>query len=147
MKFAGMRNLIIFTENMSQKRGFRIEVTSRYAEWWRYNVALMCGCFNAADERTDFASASSDVADVGANLRERPAEVVPDRCIVLETPPCDHLILYVYIIPHTLPAENGIEASRPFEITLTAFRDGKRLRSEKRAINQWSGASIELRVP
>lgn len=137
----------IFTAVMSQKRGFRIEVTSRYAQWWRYNVALMCGCFDAANERTGFASASSEVAAVGANLPERPAGVEAQRRVVLETPPCDHLILYVYIIPHTLPADNGIDASRPFEIEIASFRDGERLPTLKRTINQWSGASIELRVP
>ena len=39
------------------KKGFTIEVTSRYEEWWRYNVALMCGCFAAEERRTGFASA------------------------------------------------------------------------------------------
>ncbi|WP_418981934.1 hypothetical protein [Alistipes sp.] len=132
---------------MSVQQGFRIEVASRYQEWWRYNVALMCGCFDAEDRRTGFATASSHVADVGSNLTERPADAQPDRCIVLETPPCDHVVLYVYIIPHTLPADNGIEASRPFDVTLTFYRDGKRLRTQTRAVNQWSGASLELRVP
>lgn len=132
---------------MNIERGFRIEVASRFAGWWRYNVALMCGCFDAEDRRTGFASAASDVADVGANLAARPAEVDADRRLVLETPPCDHLVLYVYLIPHTLPADNGIDASRPFDITLTFYRDGKRLGTQTRAVNQWSGASLELRVP
>ena len=49
------------------KKGFTIEVTSRYDGWWRYNAALMCGCFDAADQRIGFASAESAVAAVGAN--------------------------------------------------------------------------------
>ena len=42
---------------MAAHKGFTIEVTSRYEEWWRYNVALMCGCFDAEERRTGFASA------------------------------------------------------------------------------------------
>ena len=126
--------------------GFTIEVTSRYEGWWRYNVALMCGCFDAADNRTGFASASSEVAPVGANLREPPATQAGRRHITLATDPCDHLMLYVYIIPHTLPADNDIDTTRPFDVELRISCDGRRIRSEKRRINQWSGASIELRV-
>ena len=84
---------------MAAHKGFTIEVTSRYEEWWRYNVALMCGCFDAANQRIGFASAASDVADVGSNLTERPDGIAADRSAVLETMPCDHLVLYLYIIP------------------------------------------------
>ena len=131
---------------MAAHKGFTIEVTSRYEEWWRYNVALMCGCFDAEERRTGFASAASEVAGVGSNLPERPAAIPAFRTARLTTGPCDHLVLYIYIVPHTLPAGNDIDATRPFEIDLKIAYDGRRIRSEKRRINQWSGASIELRV-
>ena len=70
-------------------------------------MALMCGCFDAADQRIGFATAESAVAGVGANLTERPADIPADRSAVLETMACDHLLLYLYIIPHTLPAGNA----------------------------------------
>lgn len=128
------------------EKGFTIEITSRYEGWWRYNAALMCGCFDAADQRIGFVSAASDVADVGSNLAERPADTPADRTAVLHTMPCDHLLLYLYIIPHTLPTDNDIDANKPFEIELRISYAGRRLRTEKRAINQWSGASIELKI-
>lgn len=131
---------------MADEKGFTIEVSSRYEGWWRYNAALMCGCFDAEGQRTGFVSSSSHVADVGANLPEKPADAAENRSAVLTTPPCDHLMLYVYIIPHTLPAGRDIDASRPFEIELKISYAGKRLRTEKRSINQWSGTSLELRV-
>lgn len=131
---------------MTTQKGYTVEVSSRYDGWWRYNVALMCGCFDAEDNRTGFSTASSEVAAVGANLAERPAEVAPDRSITLSTPACDHLMLYVYIIPHTLPTDRDIDAARPFDIDLAICFDGRKLRTERRAINQWSGASIEMRV-
>ena len=129
-----------------EEQGFKIELKSRYDEWWRYNADLMCGCFDADDNRIGFASAASDVADVGANLSVRPAGSPAARSVVLTTPPCHHLVLYVYIIPHTLPAGNDIDSTRPFEAEIRISRGGKLLCTEKRAINQWSGASIELKV-
>ena len=50
---------------MATKEGFTIEISSRYEGWWRYNVALMCGCFDTAGNRTGFASTEAHVADVG----------------------------------------------------------------------------------
>lgn len=129
-----------------EEQGFKIELKSRYDEWWRYNADLMCGCFDADNNRIGFASAASDVADVGANLSVRPADIPAARSVVLTTPPCHHLVLYVYIIPHTLPAGNDIDSTRPFEAEIRISRGGKLLCTEKRAINQWSGASIELRI-
>lgn len=130
----------------NMEKGFRIEVKCHYDAWWRYNVAMMCGCFDTDDRRTDFVSTASDVADVGANLTVRP-DGIPDRSrITLETPPCDHALLYVYIIPHTLPTDNDIDNTRPFDIEIRIFSEGHLLHSEKRKINQWSGASIELKI-
>lgn len=131
---------------MTTNQGFSIEIASRFDGWWRYNAVLMCGCFDAADTRTDFASAESHVADVGANLTERPADVAPDRSLTLETPSCDHLLLYVYVVPHTLPQDNDIEATKPFTLDLKIAYDGKTFRSERLQINQWSGISLELRI-
>ena len=79
-------------------------------------------------------------------LAERPADIAADRTAALQTMPCDHLVLYLYIIPHTLPADNEIDATRPFGIEVRISYAGRRLRTEKREINQWSGASVEMRV-
>lgn len=135
-----------YLHRMAATEGFSIEISSRYDGWWRYNAALMCGYFDAGDERIGFASAESHVADVGANLTAKPADMAGDRSLRLETAACDHLLLYIYIVPHTLPAGNDIADTQPFEITLRIAYGGKVLRSEKRLINQWSGASVEMRV-
>ncbi|MBP6449958.1 MAG: hypothetical protein KA246_06530, partial [Alistipes sp.] len=52
----------------------------------------------------------------------------------------------IYIVPHTLPAGNDIGDTAPFEVEIRIAYGGRRLRAEKRLINQWSGASIEMRV-
>ena len=126
---------------MATKEGFTIEISSRYEGWWRYNVALMCGCFDTAGNRTGFASTEAHVADVGSNLREKPAGNPGGGRASLETGPCDHLLLYIYIVPHTLPAGNDIGDTTPFEVEIRIAYGGRRLRAEKRLINQWSRAS------
>lgn len=128
------------------EKGFTVEVTSRYEGWWRYNVALMCGCFDEKDNRTDFVTAESHVANVGSNLKKRPEEVEEYRTVRLETPPCDHLMCYLYLIPHTLPTGNTIRETKPFNATLKISFQDKLLRNEKLVINQWSGTSLELRI-
>ena len=52
----------------------------------------------------------------------------------------------VEAVPHTLPAGNDIGDTAPFEVEIRIAYGGRRLRAEKRLINQWSGASIEMRV-
>ena len=131
---------------MATKKGFSIEVSSRYDGWWRYNAELMCGMFDAAGNRTGFAAASSHVADVGAGLAAPPADTGQKRRAVLETPECDHLVLYIYIIPHRLPDDNDIEATKPFDIEIAAHCDGRTLFVRKHSINQWSGASLQMRI-
>lgn len=131
---------------MATNKGFTIEISSRYDGWWRYNAALMCGCFDASDNRIGFSSAETHIADVGANLREKPAGLPGTGTASLTTEPCDHLMLYIYIVPHTLPAGNDIGDTAPFEVEIRIAYGGRQLRAEKRLINQWSGASIEMRV-
>lgn len=131
---------------MAKQTGFTIEVSSRYEGWWRYNVALMCGCFDADDNRIDFTSAEVHIADVGSNLKSKPVGFSNDTVATLNTVACDHLQLYIYIIPHTLPADNDISDTTPFEVEYNISYAGKKLRSGKRLINQWSGASIEVRI-
>ncbi len=126
--------------------GFDIEVTSAYPGWWRYNVALMCGCFDAAGARAGFASAEDRVADVGAALGQPPAGYPARRRTTLHTVPCRRIELYLYVVPHTLPDGREIADTLPFELQLRIRRDGEILLCEKRPVNQWSGLSLALTV-
>ncbi|MEG1760041.1 MAG: hypothetical protein RRY23_07440 [Alistipes sp.] len=131
---------------MAEEKGFTIDVSSKFEGWWRYNIALMCGCFNAVGERIGFVSTEAHVADVGANLKTKPAEVAADRKASLHTPPCDNIVLYIYLIPHTLPVDRAVDECRPFDMDLRICHNGHPLRTTKYPINQWSGASFELKI-
>ncbi len=132
---------------MATEKGFRIAVASPYPEFWRYNVALMCGCFDGTDRRTGFASAEDTVAAVGANLTAPPEGYSSLRTVVLDTPPCDHIVLYLYIIPHTLPQGRDISETKPFPLQVRIEAPDGSETQARYEINQWSGASVELRIP
>lgn len=126
--------------------GFHIEVNCQDPHWWHYNVAFTCGCFDAEENRTGFASAESHIANVGTRFDVPPKEAaMKHRKIELDTPACHHIRLYLYIIPHTLPEDNSIEAGAPFDIEVKFSYNGKHLRSRHYSINRWSGASLEIK--
>ena len=71
--------------DMKKDEGFSVEVESRYEGWWRYNVTILCGCFDADGDRIGFASAESVVAPVGSDLSAPPegaaAAAAPWCCV------------------------------------------------------------------
>lgn len=125
---------------------FRIELSCDSPQWWRYNVAMMCGCFDEQNAPAGFVSAQDTIADVGSGLCAPPENYSLDRRSILTAPACDHIVLYLYVIPHTLPTDRNVEAGQPLEARLRVSCHGRELRNEKIGINQWSGISTRLTV-
>lgn len=125
---------------------FTVELTSRFEGWWRYNLALLCELRDGDGRRTGFASASDDVAEVGAALTSKPHGVERFRTLSLTTDPCRSLRLFVYVIPHSLLPDRGVDGGRDFRATLTVRCGSQTLLSEELDINQWGGASVERTV-
>ena len=136
---------------MEFKEGFSVEITGSDSELWRYNIAVICGCFASSgsgeDERRDFISAEDTVAPVGSNLAQRPAGIPDTRRISFTTVPCEYLQMYVYVIPHTLPAGRDIADFPPLALQIKVSCGNAVIHSEEYHANAWSGASIELRIP
>lgn len=131
---------------MKPDEKFTIEIHSLSDQWWRYNAALMCGGFDAAGNRVGFSSTESRVADLGSNLAAPPASLDLHRRLSLNTLPCERIILYIYVIPHTLPRDGEIGGHPPFPLQVKITYGTHVVLHEKYPINQWGGASIELRV-
>lgn len=127
--------------------GFKVEISSAFERLWCYNMAVTCGCFDADGNRIDFVAAEDTVAPVGAGLTARPQGYEIPHTLRFETAPCDHLLMYIYLIPHTLPAERDIADTEPFDLHLRITRGRETVTDRIFSINRWSGASIELRVP
>ena len=123
---------------------FRVSVSSRYEELWRYNLVAVCELCSAEGERIEFKSQESYVAPVGSNLLAPPADYNSKRTIAIETVEGDYLNLLVYVIPNTLPVTNDIMKAKPFHLTVKVETDGEQLISRVYDINQWAGDNIAL---
>ena len=127
---------------------FTISLQSRYAELWRYNIVVTCGCFDEAGERTDFLSKESFIAAVGSNLDCAPASLESHSAMKLTTTPCARIVAYIYLIPHTLPPTRAtVEEYSPFDLKIRITADKDEIYAKTHKINQFSGASIELKLP
>ena len=126
---------------------FSISVQSRYAELWRYNIVVMCGCFDKVGERTDFLSKENFVAAVGSNLTAAPNGIESHNRLTLTTSPCDSIVAYIYLIPHSLPPTRDVEEYAPFDLRIKVSADDNVIYDTDHKINQWSGCSIELKLP
>ena len=54
--------------------------------------------------------------------------------------------LYIYVIPHTLPRDNEIGGHPPFPLQVRIRYGDRTVLDKEYSINQWGGASIELKV-
>ena len=126
---------------------FSISVQSRYAELWRYNIVVMCGCFDKVGERTDFLSKENFVAAVGSNLTAAPAGIESHNRLTLTTSPCDSIVAYIYLLPHSLPPTRDVEEYAPFDLRIKVSAGDSVIYDTDHKINQWSGCSIELKLP
>ena len=123
---------------------FKISVSSRFDELWRYNLVAVCELCATDGTRIDYKSQESYVAPVGSNLIAPPADYTPKRTITLESADGDYINLLIYIIPNTLPATNDIFNTKPFHLAVKVSRDGEDILSQMFDINQWSGDNIAL---
>ena len=125
---------------------FKVSVSSKFEELWRYNIVLVCEVCNANGERLDYLAEESTVAPVGSNLEAAPIDYSVDRTLRIATKEGDHLNILVYVIPHTLPSTNDIIKTKPFPLIVKVENTEKEvLVNQAFKINQWSGDNIALK--
>ena len=123
---------------------FKVAVSSRFEELWRYNIVVVCELCSANGERIEYKSVESIVAPVGSNLASAPADYSANRALKVESGEGDHINLLVYVVPHTLPFIDDISRTKPFALTIKVERDGETVINSAFDINQWSGDNISL---
>lgn len=124
---------------------FHISIYSDFAEFWRYNIAVMS--FVSHDgEQVELLKCRDDVAPVGSSLVSPPMGYNPNRKIELHHAPADNLTLYIYILPHTFPWSVDIEETPPFELRVEV-KYGDTLRyAHSFEVEQWSGGDIVVEL-
>ena len=128
------------------KKEFTIEIGSRFEQLWRYNLAIVCACYDEQGERIDFCSAESFVASAGSKLREAPAGFDGPRELKLTTSACHSIVAYVYVVTNTEPISNAIADSPAFDLKLKVSIGRNAIYNKVHKISQWGGDSIELKI-
>ena len=128
-------------------RRFKISVRSNFAELWRYNIVVTCGAFDAAGEQIEVTTSESSVASIidGAGGAADVADV--SRDVKLTTVPCESIKAYVYLMPHKLPSAKSPDDTPTFGVRVKVKADDEQIYNVVHSVNQWSGATIELKLP
>ena len=128
-------------------RRFKISVRSNFAELWRYNIVVTCGAFDAAGEQIEVTTSESSVASIidGAGGAADVADV--SRDVKLTTLPCESIKAYVYLMPHKLPSAKSPDDTPTFGVRVKVKADDEQIYNVVHSVNQWSGATIELKLP
>lgn len=132
---------------MGTKRKYHVEVSSRFAQLWRYNIYMLCGESDANGTSLHVIPVQSKVASVGDNLTVAPAGFDGPREIEATIDVEQTLEVYVYVVPHTLPTNSEPEQTKPFKMRIKITADGEEIYNTVHMINQWSGDSIALKFP
>jgi hypothetical protein len=130
---------------MAKDKIFRAEVRSVFPEWWRYNVFMTVACYDSVGQIVDYLTITDKVYEPGdgTEIRTVPTDYNPVRPLALETPPCDHAELFVYVIANTFPTSQVIKDSPPFEIEVWTSAGGEKPRSTSYLVNQWGGLTLK----
>ena len=124
---------------------FKVSVSSRFEELWRYNIVLVYELCNAKGDRIDYQAKESFIAPVGSNLETPPIDYSTDRTLTLTSQDGDYINVLVYVVPHTLPSTNDIIKTKPFSLIVKVENEKKESRvNQVFKINQWSGDNISL---
>ena len=128
-------------------RRFKISVRSNFAELWRYNIVVTCGAFDVAGEQIEVITSESSVASIidGAGGAADVADV--SRDVKLTTVPCESIKAYVYLMPHKLPSAKSPDDTPTFGVRVKVKADDEQIYNVVHSVNQWSGATIELKLP
>ena len=125
---------------------FNIQIRSTYAEIWRYNIAISCGCTDSAGNVVEVVGEQDNIAPVGSNLKVAPDGFTLPREVRLSTPETEVIVAYIYLVPHTLPAQRDIAESEPFKLSVKVSAGRDTIYNVVHKVNQWSGTSIELKL-
>lgn len=123
---------------------YKVELLCDYPEWWRYNLFVMVVGLDESGNVVAFNNFSDRVydAEYGSEGRGAPEGYNNEGRVAVESDPCDHVEIYVYVVANTFPASAAIKDSPPFEVVLRVSAAGKVLEEKPYEVNQWGGLTV-----
>lgn len=138
---------------------YTIDLQSDYAELYRYNLFIACVGYDAEGEQTYVEGVEKiHREEISPGLEELP---IPEGFVVgerfsLSVQQAEALQLVIDVVPNTLPADDMIENTPPFEMNVrvsvsanvgaSTNPKSKQIHSSTHSINQWGGANIIVKI-
>ncbi|MFI3318514.1 MAG: hypothetical protein SNH88_04940 [Rikenellaceae bacterium] len=125
---------------------YRVEISSSFDEYWRYNVVVMLEGLNSDAEREYVVGTEDSIAEIGDNLLAAPMDYPKTRVTVAYGAAAAAIESVIYVIPHTMPQGSIIAENPPFMVKVKIFNDKGMIHQSEHAINQWSGSDITIKI-
>ena len=126
---------------------YTINLTTSYAESWRYNIMVTLAMLDSNGEQVGYHSTEDSPLPVGTNSSEAPDGFSRHREVKIEFDSCSSVRFYLYVLPNSLPEDTtlaGVDITFPIQVKIT--RGNKKIFSEKLAVNRFGGCGKEYVV-
>lgn len=135
---------IFYTQKMSEKNIYVIELYCDYEEWWRYNIFMTAVCKSTDGSMVDYVSFSDTCLPVesGEERNYQPSNYSRTKPLVLTSAPCGYIELYIYIVTNTFPSNYLIRSNPPFGAEVKVRVGDRVVDTVELEVNQWGGATI-----
>ena len=131
----------------TQTHRFSLTVKMMDAEFWRFNLYLVCEMLDAAGERIDYIHRFDLVAEKEPYPTEQPADYKSERVVEMEIGECASARVLLYLIPFALPVERMIDDVPSLSMSLAIAQDGKEAARYELEANPWSGRRLDFTLP
>ena len=126
---------------------YSLQITTSYAESWRYNIMVTLSLQNSEGEQVDYHSAEDSPLPIDSNLEEAPEGWSRHRAVTLDFEPCSKVRFYIYLLPNSIPQVTTLAGEQTvFPIQVKITNGSKTLFSNKIEVNRFGGCGKEFVV-
>ena len=117
--------------------GYKIELRARYKHLQMYNIYMEVGLFDSEGEQIGFLKEVQKWEDTLPSDSFR-------KTIQIE--PCHHAIIYLFIVPKSVPEQSEIHAPKDFSLKITGYCGNERILVKDLKVNEWAGTNLEIEL-
>ena len=126
---------------------YSLQVTTSYAESWRYNIMVTLSLQNSEGEQVGYHSAEDSPLPIDANCDKAPENWSRRRIVAIEFEPCNKVRFYVYLLPNSIPQVTTLAGEQTvFPMQIKIEKGDKTIFAEKIEVNRFGGCGKEFVV-
>ncbi|MBQ9137840.1 MAG: hypothetical protein IJX65_04300 [Alistipes sp.] len=123
---------------------YTLQLTTSYAENWRYNIMVTLSLRNEAGEQTGYHSVEDSPLPIDSNSDHAPEGWLRRRHVSLNFESCHSVRFYIYLLPNSLPPTTtlaGVATTFPLQVRI--LKGEEELFSDKLNVNCFGGCGKE----